>query len=55
MRKRFSLILLIFTFLLQAQGVKKSPWHIVADDIDPNFYGITMANGMVGMISSPIL
>ena len=26
----------------------------MADDIDPNFYyGITMANGMVGMISSP--
>lgn len=38
----------------QAQDYKNSPWHIVADQIDPgNYYGITVANGMVGMVSSP--
>jgi protein-glucosylgalactosylhydroxylysine glucosidase len=31
-----------------------SPWHIVAKDIDPNHYfGITCANGMIGLVSSP--
>ena len=39
---------------LQAQNHKNSPWHIVADAIDPNnYYGVTVANGVVGMISSP--
>jgi len=29
-------------------------WHIVADHIDPaNYYGITVANGMIGLVSSP--
>lgn len=29
-------------------------WHIVADKIDPaNYYGITVANGMIGLVSSP--
>ena len=29
-------------------------WTITADDIDPNdYYGITVANGMVGLVSSP--
>ncbi len=50
------LVLLAFYSLsfLSAQNRKESPWHIVADDIDPNnYYGVTVANGMVGMISSP--
>jgi trehalose/maltose hydrolase-like predicted phosphorylase len=29
-------------------------WHIVADKIDPsNYYGVTVANGMIGLVSSP--
>ncbi|MCB9307307.1 MAG: glycoside hydrolase family 65 protein [Lewinellaceae bacterium] len=29
-------------------------WTIVADNIDPaNYYGITVANGMIGLVSSP--
>lgn len=37
-----------------AQDLTQSPWHIVADDIDPNnYYGVTVANGMVGLVSSP--
>ena len=45
---------LCFQMSLWAQDLKQSPWHIVADDIDPNnYYGVTVANGMVGMVSSP--
>ncbi|MFN0035114.1 MAG: hypothetical protein ACKVUS_08610, partial [Saprospiraceae bacterium] len=29
-------------------------WHIVADNVDPaKYYGITVANGMIGLVSSP--
>ena len=32
----------------------QDPWKIVADKIDPaHYYGITVANGMIGMVSSP--
>ena len=53
--KYFSLYFLLFQlFFVFAQKEKNSPWHIVANDIDPNnYYGITVANGMVGMVSSP--
>jgi trehalose/maltose hydrolase-like predicted phosphorylase len=35
---------------LQAQD----PWIIKADKIDPsNYYGVTVANGMIGVVSSP--
>ena len=33
---------------------KSDGWHIVADQIDPtNYFGITSANGMIGLVSSP--
>ena len=39
---------------LTAQDLSQSPWHIQAKNIDPaNYYGITVANGMVGLVSSP--
>ena len=54
MNKTFTFLLLFCAAFLSAQDLKNSPWHIVADDIDPNnYYGVTVANGMVGMISSP--
>ena len=54
MNKSITLLLLFCTAFLSAQNLKNSPWHIVADDIDPNnYYGVTVVNGMVGMISSP--
>ena len=29
-------------------------WHIVADNINPaNYFGNTVANGMIGLVSSP--
>ncbi|MDJ0644647.1 MAG: glycoside hydrolase family 65 protein [Flavobacteriaceae bacterium] len=54
--KKVVTILVIFTFtnFLVAQDLSKSPWHIQASNIDPaNYYGITVANGMVGLVSSP--
>ena len=52
--KKLVLTLLIFSQYLMAQDLSKSPWHIQAKNIDPtNYYGITVANGMVGLVSSP--
>ena len=32
----------------------QDPWKITADKIDPaNYYGVTVANGMIGVVSSP--
>jgi len=32
---------------------KTDAWHIVADNIDPaNYFGVTVANGMIGLVSS---
>jgi protein-glucosylgalactosylhydroxylysine glucosidase len=43
--------LLIINYLATAQN---DVWHVVADKIDPtNYYGVTMANGMIGLVSSP--
>src|ERR1700719_5088419 len=41
---------LLFSTAVQAQD----PWVIKADKIDPaNYYGVTVANGMIGIVSSP--
>lgn len=54
MIKKISLLLCFISVFVQAQDLAKSPWHIVANNIDPNnYYGITVANGMVGLVSSP--
>ncbi len=43
---------LLFTFSISAQT--SDPWKITAAKIDPsNYYGITVANGMIGIVSSP--
>ncbi len=51
MYKRLLLALALFIALgMQAQD----PWKISATKIDPNnYYGITVANGMIGIVSSP--
>lgn len=47
-------ILISLTMTMNAQDLSTSPWHLVAEDIDPNdYYGITCANGVIGMVSSP--
>lgn len=46
-----ALSLCLFSTLSFAQS---KDWSIVADDIDPaNYYGVTVANGMIGLVSSP--
>src|SRR5689334_23632596 len=48
----FLLFAMIFFNNLFSQTV--DPWKIKADKIDPsNYYGITAANGMIGIVSSP--
>lgn len=37
-----------------AQDLAQSPWHIQTNKVDPaRYFGITAANGMIGMVSSP--
>ncbi len=52
MKKR--MIFLLFSVLLPFTSFNQSTWEVAADDIDPNhYYGVTMANGMIGLVSSP--
>lgn len=50
---------ILFAFVcivLRCSGLlaQNDAWHIVADNIDPaNYYGVTVANGMIGLVSSP--
>src|SRR5712671_2953923 len=44
------LLSLLFSITTQSQD----PWKITATNIDPaHYYGITVANGMIGIVSSP--
>jgi trehalose/maltose hydrolase-like predicted phosphorylase len=46
--------LLLIGITLGAQAPNTSSWLIVGENIDPaNYYGITVANGMIGLVSSP--
>ncbi len=52
MPKRLPILLsaFLFSFCIHAQD----PWKITASSIDPaHYYGITVANGMIGIVSSP--
>jgi protein-glucosylgalactosylhydroxylysine glucosidase len=41
-------------FVLAGVCQAQDPWKISADKIDPNnYYGITVANGVIGIVSSP--
>ncbi len=54
MKKSLFVFSLLIAFSGIAQDLSKSGWHIEAQDIDPNnYYGVTVANGMVGLVSSP--
>lgn len=48
-------LLFIFGFaMLVKNSLAQDPWKVKADKIDPgNYYGITVANGMIGIVSSP--
>ncbi len=43
---------LVLSIICRSQSI--DPWKIEAAHIDPsNYYGITVANGMIGIVSSP--
>jgi len=53
MKKIISFILMASSFLLSFSQ-KPDTWKIVANKIDPvNYYGVTVANGVIGIVSSP--
>jgi protein-glucosylgalactosylhydroxylysine glucosidase len=53
MQKRLLLVCaFIFSFALYCAA--QDPWKISASNFDPkNYYGITVANGMIGIVSAP--
>ncbi len=52
MKKLATVFLSLFYLLIICRA--QDPWLIKADKIDPaNYYGITVANGMIGIVSSP--
>ncbi len=52
MQKRLPVI--IPALLISCLAFSQDPWKITATKIDPsNYYGITVANGMIGIVSSP--
>ena len=55
-QKNIEILILILFFLSVYPRLygQIDPWIIKADKIDPaNYYGITVANGMIGIVSSP--
>src|SRR5580765_8207874 len=54
MKKLILGLLLVFVSFAQGYSQSIDPWKIKADKIDPsNYYGVTVANGMIGIVSSP--
>src|SRR6188474_2952214 len=50
--KHLILLLVVTCHLLILAA--QDPWKIKADAIDPNnYYGVTVANGMIGIVSAP--
>ena len=51
---KYALIILNFLLLISPRSFSQDPWKLTATQIDPsNYYGITVANGMIGIVSSP--
>src|SRR6059058_1129978 len=54
MKKSISTCFFVFVFFSYCSSQSVDPWKIQADKIDPsNYYGVTVANGMIGIVSSP--
>lgn len=51
----FSRLFFVFVFsILYKISFEQDSWKIEATEIDPsNYYGVTVANGMIGIVSSP--
>lgn len=53
MIRTFFLIISLFSFLF-SYSQKQDTWKIIANKIDPaDYYGVTVANGVIGIVSSP--
>ena len=53
MKKIFLFLAVLFIF--SKTFSQNDGWHIVADKIDPSkYFGVTVANGMIGIVSSPV-
>lgn len=54
MRPLILMMALAITQPLLAQDTENSTWKVPATNINPaNYYGVTCANGMIGLVSSP--
>ncbi|MBA4139061.1 MAG: hypothetical protein H0X70_00900, partial [Segetibacter sp.] len=54
MRKVFSFSIAILVCINNLSSQKTDTWKIVADKINPqDYYGVTVANGVIGIVSSP--
>lgn len=54
MKKTIPLLLISFILFEITFSQNVDPWKIKAGKIDPsNYYGVTVANGMIGIVSSP--
>ncbi len=52
MKQIFLFCSVFFSLHIPAQSI--DPWKITAKNFDPvNYYGVTVANGMIGVVSSP--
>ncbi|MGI8584194.1 MAG: glycoside hydrolase family 65 protein, partial [Chitinophagaceae bacterium] len=52
--KKIFFLLISTSFFLLSYSQKQDAWRIVADKIDQqNYYGVTVANGVIGIVSSP--
>ena len=48
------LLILSLLVALSSNLLAQDPWIVKADKINPsNYYGVTVANGMIGIVSSP--
>src|SRR5688572_21791599 len=48
------LLLVFYLYAFAILSHSQNPWKISAEKIDPvNYYGVTVANGMIGIVSSP--
>ncbi|MBI5917388.1 MAG: glycoside hydrolase family 65 protein [Bacteroidetes bacterium] len=48
------LLLAASSLIPPSSSLAQDAWHVTATDINPtNYYGVTVANGMVGIVSSP--
>jgi trehalose/maltose hydrolase-like predicted phosphorylase len=51
---KFNTLLYLLLFTAAALKAQTDPWKITAQKIDPmNYYGVTVGNGMIGLVSSP--